>query len=355
MLAETFLERVLADPEAVARGIEANWVLWLVSVVAIATLVFGADRAVSGAVRLAKALGMSRAIIGATVVSLGTTSPETFVSVTAAFGGQPGLALGNGIGSVICNAALIFGLCGLIRPLPKDRFILNRHGLGQLAAGLSLAACMGVLAILAGGLGGVVIGRPVGIVFLVLLGGYMLLSVRWAKQHPEGAASEANGQTPTARRLRGTLGNLLLIAVGLAVVIVSAKVVIVSVSELCRRYEVPPNILAVTLVAFGTSLPELVTGIVAIARGHAELLVGNVIGANVLNIWFVIGASATVANLKVDAEFFQIHVPVMLLVLLLVTLFSRSRGATFRRWQAALLLTVFVGYYLLLLGRMTGA
>jgi cation:H+ antiporter len=133
---------MLADliPESFFRSLEADssWVLWLLALGAMGVLVFGADRTVTAAVRLASALGMSKVIIGATVVSLGTTSPEAFTSVTAAFQGRPGLALGNGVGSIICDTALVFGSCCLLRRLPLNRFVLNRHGWLQLGAGTLL-------------------------------------------------------------------------------------------------------------------------------------------------------------------------------------------------------------------------
>jgi len=328
--------------------------LWLLVVAAIALLVYGADRAVSGAVRLATAVGMPRAIIGATVVSLGTTAPETTVSVTAAFAGSSGLALGNGIGSIICNAALIFGLCTLIKPPPKDLFLLRRHGRIQLVAGASLAVVLAVLALARGGIAGVVFPRTAGVVFVGLLVAYLIASARWARQHPEILVQKLNDRPPLAHRARLAVGNFLLLAVGLALVIVAAKVVILVVSELCLRYHVPPNVLAVTLVAFGTSLPELVTGLVATAKGHPELLVGNILGANILNCWFVIGASAVASPLPVSPEFYWVHVPIMMAVLLLMGSFMLGRAAAFRRWQGGALLAVFVGYYALLLVRFVG-
>jgi len=327
----------------------SDWLLWLVAIGSIPILVYGADRAVGGAVRLAAALGMSKIIIGATVVSLGTTSPECFVSVTAAFEGKPGLALANGVGSIICDTALIFGLCCCIKRLPKDKFILKRHGWLQLGAGALLVAVVVVLAVARGGITGVVIPRPVGVAFVVLLGVYLYLSVRWAKAHPQVIRQEAQAAPKPAHRIRRAMGNLGMIIVGLAAVVFGANMLVGSVSRLCLRYHVPPNVMGVTLVAFGTSLPELVTAIVAIVRGHPELLVGNVIGADILNVLFVIGASASAVPLRVPEEFFFIHLPVMMVALVLLRLFIFHRGETFRRWHGVPLLLVFAGYYAALL------
>lgn len=332
-------------PSSFFQSQDSTW-LWLMAAGAIVLLVYGADRAVSAAVTMARALGMSTVIIGATVVSLGTTAPETAVSVSAAFQGKPGLALGNGIGSVICNMALIFGLCACLRNLPKDRFVLKRQGLLQFgSAGLLIAIAAG-LAVAHGSIRGVTMPRLVGVVFLVVIAGYLAASVRWARQHPEALPPAARPPEDQAlRNVRTVAMSLLLLMAGLALVIGGAQVMVGSVSEICLRYGVPPNVLAVTLIAFGTSLPELVTAIMAIVRGHPELLVGNVVGANILNVLFVIGASNLAARLGVPSEFYYLHFPIVLAVLGLFTLFIFLRGDTFRRWQGAVLLTIFLGYY----------
>ena len=342
---------VIADilPPAVFQQHSA--ILLVFVAVSIAMLVFGADRAVMAAVRLARAIGMSTVIIGATVVSLGTTSPEAFVSVTAAFKGQGGLALGNGVGSIICDTALIFGLCCCVGRLPKDRFILRRHGWLQLGSGVLLAGVLFGLAWLNGGFVGVMIPRAVGVVFLMLLVGYMWISVRWARQHPK-APSSIKRAAATAARVTGRgvmVRSLAVLAGGLALVLVGSNVLIGSVEVLALRCRVPHSILAVTLVAFGTSLPELVTGITSIFKGHPELLIGNIIGADILNVLFVVGASATAVPLGVPLEFYYLHIPIMLLALVLLRTFIWAGGPTFRRSHGIWLLVTFLVYYGLML------
>jgi len=315
--------------------------LWLMAVGGIAMLVFGADRTVTSAAKLASVLGMSKVLIGATVVSLGTTSPEAAVSVNAAFKGDPGLALGNGVGSIICDTALIFGLaCCLVR-LPKDRFVLSRHGWLQFGAGALLTAVLLGLWALAGDISNVVIPRGVGVVFLLLLVVYLYLSVRWARQHPEIIPQEAKEKIKEDHKPLRALGNLLLLIAGLALVVFGSEVLVGSVRVICQKHQVPEAVIAVTFVAFGTSLPELATAITAIVRGHPELLVGNVIGADILNVLFVVGASATAVPLKVDPVFFYFLLPVMMAVLILLRVFIFSRGDVFRRWQGVPLLAVY--------------
>jgi cation:H+ antiporter len=337
---------MLADlvPQSLFQAIAADWVLWLIACGAIAAMVFGADRAVTAAVRLASALGMSTVIVGATVVSLGTTSPEAFVSVTAAFRNNPGLALGNGVGSIICDTALIFGLSCVLRRLPLDRFILRRHGWLQLGAGALLTATVLLLALGGGGIAGVVIPRSVGLVYVALLIGYLYLSVRWARVHPQAIPLEARAKLPAVGRARAAARNLLVLALGLGLVVVGSNLLVGSATELCIRYRVPQDVLAVTMVAFGTSLPELVTAMASLAKGHAELLVGNIVGADILNVLFVIGASAAATPLEVPALFFYFHLPVMMVALGLLRVFIFTSGASFRRWQGAPLLAIYVAY-----------
>ncbi|MHC4294900.1 MAG: calcium/sodium antiporter [Planctomycetota bacterium] len=322
-----------------ARG---DLLLWLILAGGIALLVYGADRVVASAVKLAAAVGLSKIIIGATVVSLGTTTPEAVVSVKAAWEGNPGLALGNGVGSIICDTALIFGLCCLIRRLPLDRFVLNRHGWLQLGAGTLLTlTALGLWAI-SGDINAVEIPRLVGVLFVALLICYMLLSVQWSREHPEMLPLKAAAGGTASHRLRVALGNLILLIFGLALVVGGAELLIGSVHEICIRLKVPQAVIAVTLVAFGTSLPELATAVASIVKGHAELLVGNIVGADILNVLFVIGASAVAQPLKVHPIFFQLIFPVMMLVLILLRAYIFTSGSTFRRWQGIPLLVIYV-------------
>ncbi len=322
--------------------------LWLFSVGAIVFLVFGADKAVAAAVRLAATLGMSTVMIGATVVSLGTTAPEAATSVSAAIAGKPGLALGNGVGSVICNLSLIFGLACCLRRLPKDQFVLRRHGWLQLGSGLLLAGAVVGLNIAHGSWNGVFLPRWMGIGFLVLLGLYLYFSVRWAREHPDVIRPEARQAAKAGHGAKEILRDLILLLFGLGVVVFGAQVLVGSVGQLCLRYGVPPDVLAVTLVALGTSLPELATAIASLLKGHPELLVGNVIGANILNVLFVIGASATAVPLRVPEPFFYLHLPVMLTAMILFRLYVMGTDDRFRRWQGIPLLALFAGYYVAL-------
>jgi cation:H+ antiporter len=328
---------LLPDAWFAAQG---TWFLWLALAGSFALLAFGADRAVSAAARLARAMGISKVIVGATIVSLGTTTPEACVSVTAAFRGDGGLALGNAVGSIIVDTGLIFGLCCALKIIPKDRFVLSRHGWLQTGAGLLLTGlCLGLWAA-SGNLDDVWIPRWAGVLLLALLVGYLYVSVRWGRRHPGIVPNEA--AAGSAAHAPGTVVWLLLAVVGgLALVVAGSDAAIASAKVICERAHVPPAVLAVTLVAFGTSLPELVTAITALIKGHEELSVGNIIGADILNVLFVTGAAASATPVKVEPAFFYLYLPTMMVVLLLFRLYIFAPGNTFRRWQGVLLMAVY--------------
>lgn len=338
---------------------DQQWFLLLIfTVIAMVALIKGADWLVEGASGLAYRFGMPKIIVGATIVSLGTTSPECAVSVMAAWGGEPGLALGNAVGSIIADTALIFGVGCVITVLPADRFVLSRQGWVQFGSALLLAGLCYFAFAQQGD--AAQIDRWMGIVLLGLLAGYMFISVKWARQHKFGEPFiEPNGDAETTDETESTkhedsLAMLIgMIVLGLAIVIVSSDALVQSVGELAFQWGVPKVVIAATLVAFGTSLPELVVGITSIRKGHAELLVGNVIGADVLNVLFVIGASAVAKPLpvidqsaKVPEIFLYLHLPAMLVILLLFRgfIFSAVKKEKFSRWMGWPLLALYVAY-----------
>jgi cation:H+ antiporter len=325
---------------------QSELLLWLFMVVAIGMLAFGADKAVAAAARLAATAGLSKVVIGATIVSLGTTTPEAVVSVRAAWAGAPGLALGNGVGSIIFDTGVIFGLGCLLTRLPIDRFLLNRQGWVQFGSGLLLTVTCLVL-LLVGGMNNVVLPRAFGLVLLVLLGGYMIISVRWSRQHPELIPDEAQVEAAVSHRGLAALVSISMILLGLALVVAGAELLVGSAKVLAARYGVPEEVIAVTIVAFGTSLPELVTGLMSIIRGHSELLVGNIIGADVLNVLFVVGAAAVAKPIKVDPNFFYIYLPAMMILLGMMRVFIFVSGNRFKRWMGIPLLAVYAAFVVL--------
>lgn len=326
---------------------ELHWSL-LFAAIAASLFVLGkaADALVDQAVELSEALRIPQIVVGATIVSLGTTTPEAAVSVLAAVEGAPGLALGNAVGSVVADTGLILGLACLIAPLRLDPRIVSRQGWIQLGAGLLLVLlCVPWDDLERTFREGGSLPQNAGFLLLGLLAAYLYLSVRWAGQQRAEAADPGSG---------AAWWTVLKLAAAIALVVLSAHVVIPGVTEAARRLAVPDSVIAATLVAFGTSLPELVTAVTAARRGQGELAVGNVIGADILNVLFVAGAAAAVtpAGLEAGANFFTVLFPAMLFILVVFRTGVMLSGATLRRGFGYVLLTAYgvylaAGYYLL--------
>jgi len=330
-----------------ARFLEARSlpVLFLIMAVCIYALSRGADWLVEEAVLLSRKWGIPKLLIGATVVSLGTTLPEAAVSVFAAIEGKPDIALGNAVGSIICDTGLILGIATLISPLPLSGQVVHRQGWLQLGAGfLLVAACIPLAN--PGGIfsRGGVLPRYMGVVFLGLLAVYMWISVKWVKSGGSDE-SEEGGELPDV----SGGGTLLKIVFSIGLVVISSRLLIPAVQETAIRLSVPESIIGATLVAFGTSLPELVTAVTAVRKGHGELAVGNVIGADILNVLFVAGASAAVTpeGLLAPPHFFKLLFPSMLAVLLLFRVGIHYSGERLKRPFGAALLGLYLALTLL--------
>lgn len=302
-------------------------VLLVIIAGAIFTLSKGADILVSRAVALSRHFRVSPILVGATIVSLGTTTPETAVSVLSALEGDPGLALGNAVGSVICNGALIIGVAALIRPIPVDRSTLRRQGSVQFAS--AIAVVLASFPFLTGDwqrllVDGGRLPQWIGFVLVGVLVGYLALSVRWSRKdaagdvsafsHPAAEEVDVKVPQPTSWTTWQTVMVFVTMALGLAIVIVSSQILIPAVEVSAIRIGVPRAVVAASLVALGTSLPELVTAVTASRRGHSELAFGNVVGANVLNVFFVAGLSAAVTpgGLAVAPAFYRLFYPAMI-------------------------------------------
>lgn len=325
---------------------QLHWaLLGLAILVALAVLGKAADWLVEEVVVLSERSGVPKSIIGATIVSLGTTTPEAAVSVFAALKGSPGLALGNAVGSVICDTGLILGLVSVMAPLRLDRRIVNRQGWVQLGAAVALVAASfpwaspeGVFS--AGGH----LPQVAGLMFLVALAAYLWQSSRWVQREriPEEALLEGFEQD-VAAPLPAIVGKLI---AGVALVVLAAQTLIPAVIEAAARLRVPESIIAGTIVAFGTSLPELVTAVAATRRGHGELAVGTIIGADILNVLFVAGAAAAVtpAGLRADGHFFLVLFPIMVFVLVVFRLGVVFSGESLKRPFGILMLVAYCLY-----------
>ncbi|PKM94195.1 MAG: sodium:calcium antiporter [Firmicutes bacterium HGW-Firmicutes-1] len=314
-------------------------VLVMIAAASLFTLGKGADFLVDEAVSLSVHWGIPKMVIGATIVSLGTTLPEATVSVLAAIQGNPDLALGNAIGSIIVDTGLIIGLAALIGTLPVDRNTINRQGLIQIGAAFLLAIL--ALPFFSKGNEGVIY-QWMGFVLLALLVLYIYISIKWAKNSSDTSIDLHEEKTPI-------FFQLIKLFFGVAVVIISSKILIPSVEITAIRIGIPQSVIAATIVAFGTSLPELMTAISSVRKGHGELAIGNIIGADILNVLFVVGAAAAVTTkgLTVPVNFFYLQIPTMLIILLVFRFFAKSKDNAINKKEGLILLTLYLIYLVL--------
>ena len=244
----------------------------------------------------------------------------------------------TGWGSIIADTGLIFGLTALIAAPPKDKWILNRTGWWQLGSALLLVLLAGAATLL--NPGNPVINRPMGLLLVALLILYMMMTYRWARSGhaPAHVEEEESENLSLAMALLQLFG-------GLVLVILASRLLIPAASETARRLGVPEDVIAATMVALGTSLPELTTAIAAIRKGHPEITVGNIVGADVLNALFVIGAASVAMPLAIPPTFFRFHFPAMLIILVAFRIFiGMGKDGRFHRWQGIFLLSAYLIY-----------
>ena len=309
----------------------------LLFIVGLICLIKGGDWFVDGASALARKFRLPELLIGATVVSIGTTLPEVMVSTISAVEGHGEIAYGNAIGSVICNAALIAAISLAVRPGKADPKTLKL----PVAFFFLAAAIYCVAAYLLGSF-----TRPVGLVMLAVFVAYMILTVRQMKRNPqpEGAEEKPEEEMPTGKMI-------LFLVLGAALIAVGARLLVDNGTKIAQALGVPESVIALTFVALGTSLPELVTAITSLVKGHSDLSLGNVIGANVFNLVLVSGVCVTLAPFDVpqSAVLFGhnaslvLEIPLMLTVMVILTLPALLRGKLSRA-QGILLLLIYAAF-----------
>lgn len=298
-------------------------------VLGLVLICLGGDRLVDAAVAIAKKLKIPQIVVGATIVSLGTTLPEILVSTTAAFSGSAEIAAGNAFGSIICNTALIAGLTQTIRPS------------GQVEkSSLSWRSAFFFLTLTGLNICGFVTGafsRPVGIVLLILFVAYAYLNV-------VRASSEGGGEEKEEEKENVSIpAQLLILVVCAALLFVGARLLVNNGILIAEAIGVPERVIAVTFIALGTSLPELMTSVMSLIKGYGNVGLGNVIGANLLNMLLVIGIPSAIAGISLEPSTVRVDMPLSCLVMavLIVPILIRKKSS---RLQGIALLCIYAGY-----------
>ncbi len=315
--------------------------MWLTDtiflVAGLAILGAGGEILVRGAARLARLLGLSTLVIGLTIVAFGTSTPEAAVTVFAAAQGQSDIAVGNVVGSNIANILLIAAIAALVRPLAVAPSLLRFDGLVMLVTSAILAGVT-----LVGGH----IGRLAGVAFVCGLVLYTAITLRWF-------GGPLTGE-PTSE-LRPGLGrhwwyNLALVVAGIAGLLLGARLIVTGAVGLATALGVAPHVVGLTIVAVGTSLPELATSVAAARQRQPHIALGNVVGSNTFNVLFVSGAAAIVRPLVLPGEVARLDIPLMLGVSVLFYIMLLT-GRRLSRIEGAVLLALYVGYLIWLTSR----
>ncbi len=302
-------------------------------------LIKGGDWFVDGSVGLAHRFHLPELLIGATIVSIGTTLPEVMVSSQAAASGNAGISYGNAIGSIICNTSLIAALTIAIRPSA-----VNKKSLVFPVAAFFIAAILySGFAITTGRF-----SRWNGIFFLLLFVAYMVITVIQMKKNPEAVEVEPEEEEKKPSPL---WKDLLLLIVGAVSIAIGANFLVDHGTVIATSLGVPESVVGLTMVALGTSLPELITAVTSLIKGHSSLSLGNIIGANFFNIVLVSGAAITISPFSIPAErtlfgvnsSLVVDIPVMLAVMAIMCLPALKKGKL-SRWQGVTLLLIYVAF-----------
>lgn len=313
--------------------------LWIV--VGVVLVLWGADRLTEGAVAVAERLRVPQIVIGLTIVALGTSMPELCVSVVSALKGTPDLAVGNVVGSNIFNALLIVGVAALVAPMTILRSTVFKDVPCALVASVVLLMmCQNDW----------VITRLDGAILFVFFLVFMRLTIKGAtsaqpaqgettqgQTAQEAAADEASAKQP----MKGWLAGLWMV-VGLAALIGGSNLFVGGATEVARALNVSDAVIGLTIVAGGTSLPELATSVVAVKKGNSGIAIGNVLGSNVLNILFILGLTGMISPMHIEG-ITNVDLYMMLVSTIMIWFFSFTKY-TIERWEGAVLVLTFGGY-----------
>lgn len=304
---------------------------YLYLIVGLAILIFSGDFLVKGGVQIANYLKIPKLIIGLTVISIGTSAPELFVSMGAALNGSSDMSVGNVVGSNIANIGLILGITTLILPMAiaKETSRLNMPILIIISVIFWLLAYDGILSLFDG------------LVLIVLLVGYIILLIYRAKRN-----REEEEEISVQQSIFIALGMVVLAAIGLYF---GAELLVNSAQKIARSFGVSERVIGLTILAFGTSVPELATSVMAALKQQMDISVGNIVGSNIFNILSVLGITSIIQEVNVSESIlhFDIFVMIGMTLLLLITMIPLKKSYI-NRWEGGIMLLAYIGYILYL-------
>lgn len=306
-------------------------------------LIWGADRFVSGSVGIARSLGISSLVIGLTVVSIGTSAPEIIVSINAALKNSGGLAVGNAIGSNLANIGLVLGITALVAPIP-----VQKHLLYQETPVLLLITALAGLCLYDGQLNRIE-SLALGLLVIPLL----IMVVKYKKSHPDSEIADHEDLEGNISLKKSSVW----LFIGLGVLLVGAEVTVWGAKSIALHFGISDLIIGLTVVAIGTSLPELAASVMSAKRGHHDIAVGNIFGSNLFNILLVMTAAGIISPIALSPDVFTrdyAALAAMTLLLVAIVAFALSKGAKtaggafISRVIGVILLVAYCSYYIIL-------
>lgn len=304
-----------------------TWLQVLLLIIGIIVVLKGADLLTAGAVGMAERIGVPQIIIGLTIVAMGTSMPEFFVSLMSAINGTPDLAVGNIVGSNIFNALLIVGCAAMVAPITIQKSTVKKD--------IPVAVFASVL-LMAMTLDGHISRIDAAILFIVFIA-YMWITLRGAKH---GGAEEPSAQEKKKPMNVGKA--VLLIVIGLVCLVLGSDVFVDNATAIAHAMGISDAVIGLTIVAGGTSLPELATSVVAAKKGNSGIAIGNVLGSNVFNILMILGVTGLITPMTISG-ITMVDLSMMVISMILLWLFSFTKYRI-QRWEGVVLTVIFIGY-----------
>ena len=311
----------------------------LLLLVGFAALIIGADKLVDGASNLAQRLGIPNIVIGLTIVAFGTSAPELVVNVFAAVENSTEMVLGNVIGSNLFNVLGILGICAIINPLT----VKNNTTWIEIPLSLLAAVAVWVVAndVLLDDAPTNLITRTDGLILLLFFAIFLVYNITLSQK--------TNDEVDIDTKHYTYLESIAFIVLGLVGLVVGGRLIVNSAVIIAQTFGMSERVIGLTIVSIGTSLPELATSVVAVRKNNVDIAIGNVVGSNIFNIFFVLGISTVVNSVPVqDASFIDIMLNLVAGLLLFVFLFI-GKGRRLERWEGIIFLTIYIAYIIYLL------
>ncbi|MBQ8781454.1 MAG: calcium/sodium antiporter [Oscillospiraceae bacterium] len=309
---------------------------FLLLIVGFALLIKGADWFVDGASGIADRFGIPQLVIGLTIVAFGTSAPEAAVSITAALNNSAGLAVGNVVGSNILNILIILGLTALITPVAVQKSTLKY----EIPYVIIITIVLGILGAIGGDLNL--------IDSIILLALFVLYFVYLVKLSKSGQPDEAPAAEEGAQK-KNIFWLILLTIIGIVMIVIGSDVTVDAASAIATRFGMSERLIGLTIVALGTSLPELVTSVLAARKGNADIAIGNIVGSNIFNILFILGVTGLITTIPYASNFvIDTVIAVLAAVVLLLCVINKDRKL--KRPAGAIMLGLYAVYFVYLVG-----